>query len=455
MMVRRFRAGSLAALLLPGMLAACDVYRHDDEGPGYESPAPAPLPPPPPVAESSGGREVIKPGQTLYGVAREHDLPLRALIDANGLEPPYMLKVGQVLIIPNVRQTTVQPGETLAAVARRNDVEESTLARLNHLDPPYQLKAGTKLILPAPAEVAIAAPARPMAPQPPAPPAYIPPSPPSTSPPSYIPPPPISSSSASTSGRFGATPLPPPGPASQAAAPPSPVAPGEKPLPPVKPVPPPPAPAAAPPPVAVPAPAAPPPAVASAPPTRLEPPPPPPPPPPAPKSPPPAPAAAPAPPPEPEEAPPAAVESASPAAVAAIVQSHKPPTAPLFTWPVRGTVVSTFGPAAGGTHNDGINISAPEGAEVDAAESGIVAYAGNELKGFGNLLLIKHADGWVTAYAHNKELLVAKGDHVRRGQAIAKVGATGGVTKPQLHFELRQKTTAVDPLDHLPPAGAD
>jgi murein DD-endopeptidase MepM/ murein hydrolase activator NlpD len=124
--------------------------------------------------------------------------------------------------------------------------------------------------------------------------------------------------------------------------------------------------------------------------------------------------------------------------------------APLFSWPVSGQIVSTFGPAAGGTHNDGINISAPEGTTVVAAEAGTIAYAGNELRGFGNLLLIKHDGGWVTAYAHNQVLLVKKGDRVRRGQAIARVGSTGGVGSAQLHFELRNGTKAVDPLDHLP-----
>ncbi|MCB2107103.1 MAG: M23 family metallopeptidase, partial [Rhodobacteraceae bacterium] len=98
---------------------------------------------------------------------------------------------------------------------------------------------------------------------------------------------------------------------------------------------------------------------------------------------------------------------------------------------------------------DGINISVAAGTDVRAADNGIVAYAGNELKGFGNLLLVKHADGWTTAYAHNQALLVGRGDQVRRGQVIAKTGGTGNVTAPQLHFEVRQGTRAVDPLLHL------
>jgi murein DD-endopeptidase MepM/ murein hydrolase activator NlpD len=120
-----------------------------------------------------------------------------------------------------------------------------------------------------------------------------------------------------------------------------------------------------------------------------------------------------------------------------------------FMWPIRGKVIAKFGPQARGLHNDGLNISAPRGAKVMAAESGVVAYAGNELRGFGNLLLIKHDDGWVTAYAHNGTLLVRRGDKVARGQTIARVGSSGGVTDPQLHFELRRGPHAVDPLDHL------
>ena len=85
-----------------------------------------------------------------------------------------------------------------------------------------------------------------------------------------------------------------------------------------------------------------------------------------------------------------------------------------------------------------------------AAESGVVAYAGNEVRGFGNMLLIKHDGGWVTAYAHNDALLVERGDRVQRGQVIARVGSTGSVDQPQLHFEIRKGKKAVDPLDHLP-----
>jgi murein DD-endopeptidase MepM/ murein hydrolase activator NlpD len=120
-----------------------------------------------------------------------------------------------------------------------------------------------------------------------------------------------------------------------------------------------------------------------------------------------------------------------------------------FVWPVKGKVIAEFGPTGKGQHNDGINIAAERGTPVKATENGVVAYAGNELRGFGNLLLIKHADGWMSAYAHNEELLVSRGDQVRRGQVIAKVGSSGGVTQPQLHFELRKGAQSVNPLEQL------
>ena len=120
-----------------------------------------------------------------------------------------------------------------------------------------------------------------------------------------------------------------------------------------------------------------------------------------------------------------------------------------FRWPVRGRIISTFGEKSDGGTNDGINISVPEGTSVRSAENGVVAYAGNELKGYGNLVLIRHADDWVTAYAHNSELLVDRGDVVSRGQVIAKAGQTGAVSTPQMHFELRKGSQPVDPLKHL------
>lgn len=136
--------------------------------------------------------------------------------------------------------------------------------------------------------------------------------------------------------------------------------------------------------------------------------------------------------------PPAAPSDANPAA-----------TPGRFLWPVRGVVVSDFGPKPGGLQNDGVNIAAPRGTPFRAAESGTVIYAGNELRGFGNLLLVRHDGGYVTAYAHADELLVQRGDQIRRGQTIGRVGQTGGVTTPQLHFEIRRGTRPVNPMDYL------
>src|SRR6185437_8867573 len=121
-----------------------------------------------------------------------------------------------------------------------------------------------------------------------------------------------------------------------------------------------------------------------------------------------------------------------------------------FEWPVAGHVIEGYGAGPSGTHNDGINIAARVGEPVRAADGGVVAYAGNELRGYGNLVLIRHPGGYMTAYAHNGQLLVKRGDAVKRGQEIAKAGATGAVDSPQLHFEIRQGTHALDPTTLLP-----
>jgi murein DD-endopeptidase MepM/ murein hydrolase activator NlpD len=120
-----------------------------------------------------------------------------------------------------------------------------------------------------------------------------------------------------------------------------------------------------------------------------------------------------------------------------------------FRWPVKGRVISGYGSKPGGLRNEGVNIAVPEGTGVRSAEAGVVAYAGNELKGYGNLVLIRHEGGWVTAYAHNKELFVKRGDAVKRGDVIAKAGQTGSVSSPQVHFEIRKGATAMDPMRFL------
>ena len=141
--------------------------------------------------------------------------------------------------------------------------------------------------------------------------------------------------------------------------------------------------------------------------------------------------------PEPVEAPPVVKPSETTSAL------------PTFRWPVRGKVITSYGAKTNGKANDGINVAVPEGTPVKAAEDGVVAYSGNELKGYGNLILVRHANGYVTAYAHASELLVKRGDTIKRGQVIAKSGQSGEVGSPQLHFEIRKGSQPVDPLQFL------
>src|SRR5258705_7303370 len=138
-----------------------------------------------------------------------------------------------------------------------------------------------------------------------------------------------------------------------------------------------------------------------------------------------------------------------PAAEAVVKPSEATGALPTFRWPVRGKVITSYGAKTNGKSNDGINLAVPEGTPVKAAEDGVVAYAGNELKGYGSLVLIRHPNGYVTAYAHAKELLVKRGDQVKRGQVIANSGQTGNVDTPQLHFEVRKGPAPIDPMPLL------
>ncbi len=252
--------------------------------------------------------------ETVYGISRRYGVPLRSVIDANRLAPPYSLRIGQTLTIPVLRTHVVTKGETVYSISRRYGVELNELVRLNRIASPYTIKPAQSLVLPNTRPAAMAA--------------------------------------------LG-------GPAGKTLA---------------------------------------------------------------------------------------AVRPAKPT-LAAIPQP--PPRAgSKFLWPVKGRVILGYGPKQDGLHNDGINIKAPRGTPVRAAENGVVAYAGNELRGFGNLLLIKHAGGWVTAYAHTERVMVRRGDKVRRGQTIGRVGSTGSVDSPQLHFEVRKGTRAVDPTRLLGPQTA-
>ncbi|BBK43759.1 hypothetical protein STVA_37790 [Allostella vacuolata] len=394
----------------------------------------------------------VRSGETLFAISRRTEVPVRALIDANSLKPPYRLLAGQRIVVPANRFHEVQPGETLYSVSRRYGVAMSVLVRDNDLDAPYGVRAGERLKIPS-----VSAPETMVASLPPPtsnpqhvlqlPPSAAPqpqpgqvlrPPPDAAAPPQVLRPPPDavpqvgSLPPSETAPPAGVLTLPPgyaPDPVLPPAVPSRTVSPPPEAAPPAAPpAPEPPAPAPtragrrAPP---VPAP---PPVLAA-----------------------PAPPAAPAPAVPPRSAPPAMAAVAPPVVPVLPPAAAGPPPREGrgFIWPVRGQVVTRFGPAGRGLHNDGINIAAPRGTTVVAAEAGIVAYAGNELRGFGNLLLIKHADGWITAYAHNESLLVKRGDRIRRGQPVARVGQTGNVGEPQLHFELRRGTRAVDPTEHL------
>ncbi|MHA1599246.1 MAG: peptidoglycan DD-metalloendopeptidase family protein [Alphaproteobacteria bacterium] len=281
----------------------------------------------------------VQPGDTVFGIGRRLSVPLRSIIDANALRPPYTLRTGQILRIPNPRKHVVAKGDTVYGIARKYRVNLTELVRLNHVPAPFTIALGQDLILPVTmrvqTRVATAVPPRAVITdtRPAVPPAAA-----------------VGSKSLS--------------PAAQTAA---------------------------------------------------------------------------------LRSLPAPVQPRQPAAIPV----PPPRSGSTFLWPVRGKVVTSFGPRKGGLHNDGINIAAPRGTPVRAAENGVVAYVGNELRGFGNLVLVKHAGGWVTAYAHNDKLLVRRGDKVARGQTIAQVGSTGNVARPQLHFEIRKGARAVNPTKLL------
>jgi murein DD-endopeptidase MepM/ murein hydrolase activator NlpD len=129
-----------------------------------------------------------------------------------------------------------------------------------------------------------------------------------------------------------------------------------------------------------------------------------------------------------------------------------PGPTPRFAWPVHGKILSGYGTSAGGQKNDGIDIAVEKGTPVKAADGGTVVYAGSDVAQLGNLLLVQHSAGYITAYANNDELVVKKGDEVKKGQVIAKAGASGNVPTPRLHFEIRRGgNRTIDPTTVLPP----
>lgn len=269
---------------------------------------------------------VVARGDTLYSISRRYNVPLRDIIEANHMIPPYRVYVGQTIKLPSAKYHIVARGDTLYSISKRYNVDMSSISRLNDLDEPYTLAVGQKLILPGS----------------------------------------LVEKSTQTTVKTAST-------------------------------------------------------------TTQK----------------------------------TTTKKASSSSWWSSKKStpkkatYTKPT-PVkkrkskFLWPVKGPVISNFGTIGKGRNNDGINIKAPLGSTVKAADAGTVAYAGNELKGFGNLILIKHNDGWITAYAHNDKILVKKGQKVRKGEKIATVGSTGGVSTPQLHFEIRAGKKAVNPRSYLP-----
>lgn len=374
----------------------------------------------------------VQPGDTLYGLSRRHRVSLAELTTLNNLSNPN-IHPGQKLYLPAAddgssaprasaaaasaaveaarpapvplaqatpdvaarynTNYTVQPGDSLYGISRSHGVKFSELQQVNGITDPRRVKPGTVLRIPghgneAPAQVAADTP-----PAPPLPPATRQAEMPVTQPPAQ---PPVAEAPASEPQRYGdATTTQPTiingekrvASLSNQTNDASPV------VPPLQP---------------------------SAPERKPE---------------------AAAPPAAPEQK--VAIAAPPPSSGPATVDSVK------LRWPASGKVIAGFGSRPDGTHNDGINLQVPLGTDVHAAESGVVAYAGSELKGYGNLVLLRHDNGWVTAYAHNDELLVKRGDKVRRGQVIAKAGKTGSVDRPQLHFELRQGSRPVDPVPYL------
>ena len=276
-----------------------------------------------------GGNYTVQRGDTVFGISRKFEVPLRSVIDANGLEPPYNLRVGQNLQIPRQRIHTVEAGNTVYGISRTYGVDLSELVRLNDIAQPYTIAVGQRLILPT-----------------------------------------------ASGGQVASAASAPAQPAPLDAGDSQPMAP---------------------------------------------------------------------------ETAPSVAAPAAPQAIPAAIPTPPARSGGKFLWPVEGRLLSVYGPTADGLHNDGLNIEAPAGTPVLAAENGVVAYAGNELRGFGNLLLIKHSDGWVTAYAHTASFLVERGQSVTRGQQIATVGRSGSVDRPQLHFEIRKGSRAIDPREMLGP----
>ncbi len=305
----------LAALTLSGCFGVGYVSPADIP-PVYRirnAPVPVPLPGRKPdvaaaqarARQAAGGQLVVGRGDTLFSLARRVGLPLRDMIDANGLNQPYTLFVGQRLTLSNPAVHTVRRGETAYSISQQYGLRVQDLMAQNNIRAPYTLSIGQRLTLPGSRAVARATGQ------------------------------PIPSASTPARSRRASLSAPP------------------------------------------------------------------------------------------------------------------PRTSSRFSWPLQGRVISGFGRRADGVQNDGINIAAKLGDTVRAAEDGVVAYASDALQGYGNLVLIRHGGNWITTYAHLDRIAVKEGARVKRGQAIGRAGQSGGVDRPQLHFEIRRARRAVNPLTVL------
>ncbi len=367
----------------------------------------------------SAGIHTVLEGDTVYTVSQAYHLPLRDIIALNDLSAPYALKQGFRLKLPPPNEYKVQEGDTLNRIGRTFDVSVSQIASLNDLQPPYAVSKGRVLRLPsrqpelaqefagdndqkAGAYYGVSSGSGPSG-------AFYPQE--QIAPPvgvasvereTLAPPPGMSAAAAPSSipvmkgagtpviasGSMPPQPVARSGVSSMALPPPvtqSPATVARK-------------------------------GIEAAPVTA------------------------------PVKSAPVATPVVAPASTASAIKPSIPARAGAkFMWPVDGKVISGYGPKADGLHNDGVNIKVPRGTAVRAADNGVVVYAGKELQGYGNLVLIRHANRWMTAYAHLDKILVKKGDTLKQGQSLGTVGSTGQVDSPQLHFEIRRGTEAINP----------
>ncbi|MCL2538661.1 MAG: LysM peptidoglycan-binding domain-containing protein [Alphaproteobacteria bacterium] len=318
------------------------------------------------IVAPTNGEIIVARGDTVFGLSQKHNVPLRDLLDANDIKPPYTLRVGQKLKLPSARIHTVVAGDTLYSISRRYSVDLNSLAQKNNLREPFGLAVGQRLQLPATVTVPSAPAVAPVVTSAPTQPVVAAPAP-TTAP-----------ATSTTTTTSVATPKPTT-PVPVVAPPPRPAAPVT--TPPAQPAP--------------------------------------------------------------------RVTSTTASGTVAKLPATPARASQKFSWPVTGRIISDFGAKSGGLYNDGINIAAKLGTTVKAAENGVVAYAGNELRGMGNLVIINHSGGWMTVYAHMDTITVRRGAKVSVGEKIGTVGQTGRVNEPQLHFEIRNGTRAFNPRTQL------